>query len=137
MNSRSNDLLRIRPEIARARITDHSSPGETFQNRTLRPIIKFQNELLLAAFRNYATKHKGYFFELGAEKQLRYIENAIQKDIKFRNALKGMIIGQFTVEEYEAYILNSSSLNKRMMNMVIERLKDQLQLLQNTSLLPT
>ena len=30
-----------------------------------------------------------------------YIENAIQKDINFRNSLKGMIIGQFTIEEYD------------------------------------
>jgi hypothetical protein len=56
------------------------------------------------------------------------IENAIQKDIKFRNALKGMIIGLFTTEEYVIYIKNSSSLNKRMMGMLIERLKSQAQL---------
>lgn len=101
------------------------SPDEFFQNATLRPIIKLQNELLIAAFRNYITKHKGGFYELSLEKKMDFIENAIQKDIKFRNALKGMVIGQFTVEEYENYIKNSSALNKRMMNMVIERLKDQ------------
>ena len=56
-----------------------------------------------------------------------YIENSIYKDIKFRNSLKGMIIGQFTVEEYEGYIKNSSALNKRMMHMVIERIKSQMQ----------
>jgi len=39
-----------------------------------------------------------------------------------------MIIGQFTLEEYTAYNRNSSALNKRMMNMIIERLKDQVQL---------
>jgi len=50
------------------------------------------------------------------------------KDQKFRNSVKGMIIGQFTVEEYQQYCCNSSALNKRMMNMVIERLKDQVQL---------
>jgi len=50
------------------------------------------------------------------------------KDQKFRNSVKGMIIGQFTVEEYQQYCRNSSALNKRMMNMVIERLKDQVQL---------
>ena len=38
-----------------------------------------------------------------------------------------MVIGQFTVEEYETYIKNSSALNKRMMNMVIKRLQDQIQ----------
>jgi hypothetical protein len=39
-----------------------------------------------------------------------------------------MIIGHFTVAEYRQYSNNSSALNKRMMNMVIERLKDQVQL---------
>ena len=84
----------------------------------------------MEAFRNYANKHKGVFFELSLEKKFQYIERAIQKDIKFRNSLKGMIIGQFTVEEYRDYITNSSALNKRMMNMVVERLKDQIQLLE-------
>jgi len=50
------------------------------------------------------------------------------KDQKFRNSVKGMIIGHFTVAEYHQYSSNSSALNKRMMNMVIERLKDQVQL---------
>ena len=69
------------------------------------------------------------FYELGVEKKLAYIENTLIKDQKFRNSVKGMIIGQFTVEEYRTYCLNSSALNKRMMNMVIDRLKDQVQLL--------
>lgn len=131
MDTRSEALKAIRPEIKLANGREESSDEEHFQNHTLRPIIKFQNELLLVAFRNYVVKHKGHFFTLNPEKQLSYIENAIQKDIKFRNSLKGMIIGQFTVPEYEAYILNSSRLNKRMMRMVMERLKSQLQLLQD------
>ena len=34
----------------------------------------------------------------------------------------------FTLEEYELYKKNSSSLNKRMMNLVYKRLSDNLQL---------
>ncbi len=135
MNDRSTDLLRIRPEIPQARVSPEMSADEQFQNGTLRPIIKLQNALLIAAFRNYSNKHKNFFYGLSIEKKLEYIEHAIQKDMKFRNSLKGMIIGQFTVEEYETYILNSSALNKRMMNMVIERLKDQVQLFELVSLL--
>ena len=127
MNDRSTDLLRFRPEIPSARITENMSMDERFQNTTLRPIIRFQNSLLLAAFANYICKHKNGFHDLVLEKRLEFIDNAIHKDIKFRNSLKGMIIGQFTIEEYEAYIQNSSALNKRMMNMVIDRLKDQIQ----------
>jgi hypothetical protein len=127
MNQRSADLLSFRPEIPTAKITPDMSKDEQFQNGTLRPIIKFQNPLLIEAFKNYIVKHKNAFYELSIQKRLDYIENAIQKDIKFRNALKGMVIGQFTVEEYMTYIENSSALNKRMMSMVVERLKDQVQ----------
>lgn len=102
-----------------------SLPEEKFQNQTLRPILKWQNELLLEVFRNYASKQKGVFFSLSPEKKEAYIENVIQKDIKFRNTIKGIVIGLFSLEEFQDYIKNSSNLNKRMMNLVIERLKSQ------------
>jgi len=128
MSDRSQRLEEIRIKIPSAQINDHMSFDERFQNQTLRPIIKFQNELLVAAFQNYIQKHKNRFYELSQQQRLRYIEHAIQKDIKFRNSLKGMLMGQFTLAEYQAYIQNSSALNKRMMNMVIARLKDQIML---------
>lgn len=102
---------------------------EYFQNKTLRPILKLQNDILLEVFKNYAVKQKNTFFELSPDKKEKYIENAIQKDIKFRNLLKGIIIALFSVEEYLNYIKNSSNLNKRMMTMLIERLKSQVQIL--------
>jgi hypothetical protein len=64
------------------------------------------------------------------EKKLSFIENAIQRDIKFRNSLKGIVMGQFTVEEYLLYIENSSALNKRMMNILKERMFSNIQLLE-------
>jgi hypothetical protein len=128
MNDRSTNLKAIRPVIASAQVNDSMSDDECFQNATIRPIIKMQNHLLIVVFRNYIAKRKNVFYELSLPKQLAYIENAIQKDMKFRNSVKGMIIGQFTVEEYELYIQNSSALNKRMMNIVKERLVSNIQL---------
>lgn len=107
-------------------INDNSSSEERFQNTTLRPILKFQNDLFVEVFKNYAVKQKGVFFTLSPEKKMSYIENVIQRDIKFRNSLKGIVIGMFTLDEYQDYILNSSNLNKRMMNLLIERLKSQI-----------
>ena len=104
---------------------------EAFQNSTLRPILKFQNDLLLKVFINYAVKQKGLFFTFSPDKKEKYIENVIQKDVKFRNVLKGIIIGLFSVEEYNSYIKNSSNLNKRMMSLLIERYRSQLLLLTN------
>lgn len=130
METRDSLLLRMRPEISSAKINANMSADEFFQNKTLRPVAKLQNELLLAVFRNYAAKHKNVFYDLTIEKRLDYIENAIHKDMKFRNSLKGIIIGQFTIEEFEIYIKNSSALNKRMMDIVKERLKSNIQLLE-------
>jgi hypothetical protein len=120
----------MRPEIPSAKITHIMSADECFQNKTLRPVAKLQNDLLLAVFRNYVAKHKNVFYDLTIEKRLDYIENAIHKDMKFRNSLKGIIIGQFTLDEFEIYIRNSSALNKRMMDIVKERLKSNIQLLE-------
>lgn len=127
MNDRSTNLKSIRPVIATALVNDNMSAEESFQNATLRPIIKMQNHLLILVFKNYIVKRKNVFYDLSLPKQLAYIENAIHKDMKFRNSIKGMIIGQFTVEEYELYIQNSSALNKRMMNIVKERLVSNIQ----------
>ncbi len=122
MNDRPNDIKRIRPEIPSAKINDQMSSEERFQNATIRPVVKLQSPLLIEVLRNYISKHKNVFYDLSLEKRQDYIENAIHKDMKFRNSVKGIIIGQFTVEEYLEYITNSSSLNKRMMNIVKERL---------------
>ncbi len=107
-------------------VSDSSSSEEKFQNQTLRPILKLQNDLFLAVFANHLEKNKKDFDAISVEKKLAFIDSAIQKDIKFRNSLKGMVIAFFTIEEYSTYITNSSNLNKRMMNMVSERLKSQL-----------
>lgn len=135
MNDRDFNLKNNRPVIPSARITDDMSFDERFQNITLRPIIKQQQDLLQLVFKNYIAKHKHVFYELPLEKQQDYIENAIHKDMKFRNSVKGMIIGLFTLEEYELYITNSSSLNKRMMNIVKERLLSDIQVFERPDVL--
>lgn len=130
METRDTALILIRPEIPSAKITSMMSDDEYFQNTTLRPVAKLQNDLLVEVFKNYVRKHKNVFYDLSIEKRLDYVENAIHKDMKFRNSLKGIIIGQFTIQEYEVYTKNSSALNKRMMNLVKERIKSNIQLLE-------
>lgn len=131
METRDKCLLRIRPEIPSAKTFPNTRDEERFQNETLRPIAKFQNNLMLAVFRNYIQRYKNVFYELTLENRLAYIENAIYKDTKLRNSLRGIIVGQFTLNEYEQYIQNSSALNKRMMEIVIDRLQSNIQLLKH------
>ena len=135
MTPRQLNLKGIRPEISSSTINDTMSSDERFQNRVLRPIIKLQNDLFVEVFKNYVNKHKCSFYDLTVEKKMNYIENSIQRDIKFRNSLKGMVIGLFTVEEYLLYIKNSSALNKRMMGIVKDRLISNIQLFERPEFL--
>lgn len=127
MATRSKNLLALRPEISALKINETMSADELFQNKTLRPIIKLQHNLLIAVFKNYIALHKNVFYNLTLEKQLAYIDNAITKDIKFRNSVKGLIMGQFTVEEYARYTTNASAINKRIMSIIKERLVSNIQ----------
>lgn len=127
MNQRDVFLKEFRGQTI-GTVSNQSSTEELFQNEVLRPIVKLQNDIFVQSFLNYLGKNKMDFSSFAIEKKMAMIENSIQKDIKFRNALKGMIIGLFTAQEYEKYIRNSSNLNKRMMGMLIERLKSQVQL---------
>lgn len=125
MTTRDVYIIENRGETLGA-VSEQSSAEERFQNVTIRPILKLQNDLFVDVFKNYISKHKNDFYGYSNEKKLQFIENSIQKDIKFRNSLKGMVIGLFTLKEYNDYIKNSSNLNKRMMNMLIERLKSNI-----------
>ena len=135
--NRNLDLKRVRPDFMTTTINDEMSTEERFQNLVLRPIIKLQNDLFIEVFRNYVAKHKNVFYDLSIEKRIDYVNNTIHKDMKFRNSLKGMVIGLFTVEEYKLYIQNSSALNKRMMNIVKERLIGNVQVISEAAILNT
>lgn len=128
MRTRTNALTHIRPTLSNIAINTFTSREEHFQNTVLRPLIQLQNDLIIEVFKNYITKHKNIFYGLSLPQQLNFFENVLQKDMKFRNSVKGMIIGLFTVEEYVEYIDHSSALNKRMMSLIKERLISQIQL---------
>ena len=129
MNSRDSSLKAIRLEYISNTIKAEMSSEEYFQNSVLRPIIKFQNDLLIAAFLNVSKKYKNLFFELPTEKKIIYIENTLAKDSTFRNTLKNLVVGLFTVEEYTTYTSNASALNKRMVGIIKERLISHIQLI--------
>jgi hypothetical protein len=130
MIDRDERLLRQRPDLPVSKIKDNMSSEEYFQNTVLRPILKFQNDILIEVFKTYISKRKNVYYTLNQNQKLNYVTHSIQKDIKFRNQLKGMIVGLFSLEEYELYTENSSALNKRMMNLMIQRIQNQLQLLE-------
>ena len=128
MSVRNQFIKEFRGE-ALGTISSESSSEEYFQNQILRPILKLQNDLFIEIFKNYIIKSKANFETFTIDKKLQFIDYSIQNDMKFRSLLNGIVIGLFTTDEYLLYSNNSSNLNKRIMTMLIERYKNQLQLL--------
>lgn len=124
MHNRSDALKNIRPELP-VLIESTTSPEEQFQNRTLRPILKLQNDLLLQIFRHYFYKRKNQFYYLSPPKQLAYIDHCIRKDLHFKAQLLGLIIGHFTREEYQEYQKNEAELRRRITDLLVQRLQSQ------------
>ena len=101
--NRSN-IKALRPEIPSAE-TSHSKEIETFQNAVLRPILKFQNEWIMT-----------------------FILANIGKQNALKNQLIGSVIGLLTEEELIFYFTNQSDLNKRIYQMICQRMYDNITL---------
>ena len=131
MQDRTSSLLAIRPNIDTIDKSLKTKDVEAFQNNVLRPILKFQNDLLLQIFIDYANQYKGVFFKLSDQEKLSYIQQALSTNQRLRSLILGTIVGLFAVEDFGYYKLNSSALNKRIITMTIQRLQSQLDYLSN------
>lgn len=107
-------------------ILDASTAIENFQNQTLRPILKLQNDIYLALFHAYSVRQKTDLGALGKDKKRIFIEQSLQKDSALKNTFIGITIGMFTPEELEIYSLESREYNRRIVTMLVERIKSQL-----------
>ena len=107
-------------------IKDNMSALELFQNQTLRPVIKMQHDLLIASFNMYKAKRKIDFSSLTDQKKRSKTKSVFVKDINYKNLTLGFIIGAFSLEEFAYYSLNASELNKRIIQIVIQRVQDSL-----------
>ncbi len=123
MSKRDQNLKSLRPLIPTISEENITTDSEHFQNVTLRPILKLQDDLLVQIFQQYTIHRKNVFQKLSLEKKIEYIENSIRKDLTFRSLLIGTVVGHFTTEEYQTYTQNETELRKRLINMLIERIK--------------
>ena len=126
MENRDKNLISLRPPL---NLSTAAGKIEQFQNDTLRPILKFQNELILQICQNQFVKRKGLFYQLSELEQLKYVEQQILRDLHFKNLLFGIIIGHFTLEDWQFYNKNEQDLKKRITSMLVKRIQSQVSLL--------
>jgi|SRR5574343_570263 len=118
-----NQLKELRPLIPSA-LTENTKEIEHFQNEVLRPILKFQH-----TFFEYYFKNNSQFLKLIQERKSRLefqnkISQFISNQANIKHQLIGSVIGLLADEELNYYHTNSAELNKRISQMICQRISD-------------
>ncbi|MFY7670763.1 glyoxalase [Tenacibaculum sp. MEBiC06402] len=121
------DKKDIRPKLELTAI----GKTEGFQNVTLRPILKLQHDIIILVFKNWAVKHKIKLTAMKKDELSKVLDNSFSKNNVVKNQLLGIVIGQFTADEFEEYQIDSSEYNKRIFTMIKKRLFDSFEELKN------
>ena len=124
MKNRDIQLIDLRPTLELP--IEPTSTLEKFQNATLRPVLKVQNDILVQIFVQKMKKQKVNFDKMIGTTQVQYIANVLKKDMKLRNFYLGTIVGHFSIEEYTQYLAAEREYNRRIITMLTQRLQDQL-----------
>ncbi len=95
---------------------------ELFQNEVLRPIVKMQHDLMLAVFQLHISRFEKDWEAVSIQKKKAVVRNQLLKNAILKNIVVGMTIGQFTPEEMTRYSENPKNYDKRIVQMVTERL---------------
>ncbi len=123
--TREEALLHIRPKVE-TQINYEISPSEAFQNDTLRPILKLQNDLFVHLFRTNKAIIKIDFEKKDVLGKKKIITDLLKNDIKLKDQIEASVFSLMTLIELEFYFENRSEMKRRINTMVIERLIDNL-----------
>lgn len=126
VSSRDDILLNSRPLIKYSEISNKEFIIEDFQNKVLRPILKFQNDLFVQLFIKQLKSKKQLFKTFELEVKRKVINENFKRNSSLKQLLLGSVIGLFTCEEIKVYNEFTSVINKRIFSMLKKRLEDQL-----------
>lgn len=119
--SRTNALLKIRPNINIKNITKNSE-SELFQNTVLRPILKLQHELLCFIFLNSPLVLKHHFENKHEDQKRKFIIECLRSNQKLKIQIVQSVVSMMTIKELSQYYSNKSEYQKRIISMASKRL---------------
>jgi hypothetical protein len=124
--SRTSIVKSIRPEIGSVNRSVQTTENEYFQNDVLRPILKFQNDIIRCIFIKNLKKQSIDFAKMNHQGRLDFVTQQIQKDLGLRNVLIGLVLGLMSEEEIVQYYTYETEYRRRITKMTIDRIADQL-----------
>jgi hypothetical protein len=110
----------------------HTFHLHTFHHRTLRPVLKLQNAVLLDLCAAYCTERRSSFLQQSRAQQQAFVGAALKRDAALRNQVLGIVVGVFSREERHDYLAHRTELAKRILELAAKRVADQMEQLVRT-----
>ena len=117
-------MEKVRPILPNELTIGALKAEELFQNMVLRPIIKMQHDILVYRVKSYFASKKVVFHLMDKKKRVVALESAFKNDNPFKKEIQGMVIRQLNGEEFKQYLQTEKSFNKRIIQMVKNRMID-------------
>ena len=114
-------ILALRPVVP-TETTDAADTVGAFLHATLRPVLKLQNDLLLAVVADFVRDHH---IILRPTDQHHQLTELLGRNTKLRYTVVGLITAQLTAPEYAFYRSQRAELNRRLLEMALRRVLDQ------------
>ncbi len=121
MTQRNQAVKALRSIIVTENI--QTNPNQLFQDATLRPILKFQHQTIIALYHEYLVTNKINFYNLTLNQKETHIEQSLKKNQALQALLKGVVIALFDEVELNFWALNKEEVNKRIQQLTIKRIQ--------------
>jgi len=119
-------LLQVRPKpILKG---NHVVGGmELFQEKTIRPIMQLQCKLIVFGFKTFLKKSSSDFSSLSSAHKKTFINDRLRSDPALKNSFINYVVALFDTEELEFYTNNRLEVRKRIIDISISLLEEQLE----------
>lgn len=121
---RDRALLALRPRVdadPEAAVSD----VEAFLHRTLRPVLKLQNETLLALVAADVRKRVPGFDRFAPDDQRARLVQTLRQDSRLKRVLLGVVYGALTADELAFALDHEAEVRRRVVALLTERVASQ------------
>ncbi|MBD2714243.1 hypothetical protein KBK19_04260 [Microvirga sp. STR05] len=118
-------LLALRPTLPQVLPASGDATPADFLHHTLRPVLKLQNEVLLAVVADFVRDHHIPLATASPTEQQRLLAELLTRNTKLRYTVVGVVVGLFTAPELAYYRQHRPELNRRLLELATRRVQDQ------------
>lgn len=125
VTDRDAALVAMRPAVPTADPDRADSPVEAFLHRTLRPVLKLQNEALLALVAAHVAGFTPGFAGFAPDDRRARLEALLKKDSRLKRTLVGVVYGALTSGELAFALGHEAEVRRRIVALLAERVASQ------------